>query len=448
MSGFRKAEVRQAYLKLLEYGPPGTGKTFTGLLIAEGLARHMGKRIAVVDTEEGSSLYSQRVPQRRVHPEAFDFDALHSRSITEVAREIYALDLNKYGVVMLDSLTHLWESTKNAYHGRTNRAGQIPFHEWGKIKKPYKDLISWLLSAKLHVIFCGRQGIDYRQGQGGESEVVGYKVKAETDSAYEPHVVIRMEQIRGRDHEEPVIQGFVEKDRSGLLSGRVIQWPDFASVAAPLLPLLGMTQAAIPTEDEVASQDAEAMGHEEKEKKSASKKHLEQFAAKLTLAKTTAEVEKVSQSITPGVKKEMLAADVAALREKYLEASRRVKAAPEAPPSQAVPAPTDGGNGHALPHSGGPLDRLDNEQYARLNALAKAKGGLEKWLPRLGSKSLAALPPGLYEHALLFLELDDLSVKDFLDYYQLQGLSQLSEERRGHALGLLRRGVSQETARP
>jgi phage recombination protein Bet len=116
-------------------------------------------------------------------------------------------------------------------------------------------------------------------------------------------------------------------------------------------------------------------------------------------------------------------------------------------PSQATPAPTDGSNG-LTPKSGGPPESLSNEQYARLNAVVKAKGGLDKWLPRLGSKSLAALPPGLYEHALLFLELDDLSVKDFLDYYQLQGLSQLPEERRGHALGLLRRGVSQETARP
>jgi hypothetical protein len=66
------------------YGAPGSGKTFSALLIAEGLAKLSGKRIAYVDTDRGTDFYCKAVPGRRVHPEAFDFDALYSQSITQL----------------------------------------------------------------------------------------------------------------------------------------------------------------------------------------------------------------------------------------------------------------------------------------------------------------------------------------------------------------------------
>ena len=45
------------------------------------------------DTEQGTAFYAQNVPQRSVHPQAFDFDVLHSRSITEVVAAVRAIDL-------------------------------------------------------------------------------------------------------------------------------------------------------------------------------------------------------------------------------------------------------------------------------------------------------------------------------------------------------------------
>ena len=55
--------------------------------MAEGLANVIGKRVAMVDTERGSDFYCQAVASRAVHPEAFTFDALYSRSLTEVLAE-------------------------------------------------------------------------------------------------------------------------------------------------------------------------------------------------------------------------------------------------------------------------------------------------------------------------------------------------------------------------
>ena len=48
MTMFQKPQPRKAALKVGLYGPAGSGKTFTSLLIAEGMARHAGNRVAVV----------------------------------------------------------------------------------------------------------------------------------------------------------------------------------------------------------------------------------------------------------------------------------------------------------------------------------------------------------------------------------------------------------------
>ena len=80
---FKKAEPKQAYLKVGFYGLPGSGKTLTALLIAEGLAKKSGKRVAYIDTERGTDFYAQAVEKRAIHPESFDFDALYSRSLLD-----------------------------------------------------------------------------------------------------------------------------------------------------------------------------------------------------------------------------------------------------------------------------------------------------------------------------------------------------------------------------
>ena len=117
------------------------GKLSRALLISEGLAQHTGKRIAYVDTENGTAFYGQAVPQRRVHPEAFDFDVLYTKSITEVLAAVKALDHDTYGVLVIDSITHLWDACKNAYTGKLTKAGTVPLHGWATIKRPYKDLL-------------------------------------------------------------------------------------------------------------------------------------------------------------------------------------------------------------------------------------------------------------------------------------------------------------------
>lgn len=267
MAGFTKAKAEQAALKIGGYGPAGSGKTFTAMLVAEGLAKHAGKRVAVVDTEHGTDFYVKDVPARSVHPKAFDVDALYTRSLADVLSAVRSLTPATHSVVIIDSITHLWEAAVAAYRGPKNRAGQIPMHAWGAIKKPYKDLMHWLINSELHVIILGRQGNEWGEDTNtGEVVNTGFKMKAEGETAYEPHVLLRFECNRPRDgkkvlqHATAITSVFVEKDRSGVLAGRMIDWPNFDNIAAPLLGLLGGKQAQLQSDDDAAERDHAAFG--------------------------------------------------------------------------------------------------------------------------------------------------------------------------------------------
>ena len=348
MSGFKKAAPQQAFLKLGMYGAPGAGKTFTSLLLAEGLAEVTGKRVAFVDTERGSDFYSQAVPQRTVHPEAFDFDALYTRSLTDILQEARKLDTSRYGVLVIDSVTHLWEAAIAAYTGRQTRAGTIPFQAWAQIKKPYKELVNLLINLPMHVIICGRQGTEYGEDEGsGELKAVGKKMKAEGETAYEPHVLIRMEGVKTKKGTTD-IHAYIEKDRTGVLAGKTIVNPTFASLGKPLLPLLGGTQARLPDEDETASvrcrNDSARM---DREKERFSHALLVKLSAELSLASSVRDLEeRSSRLVTTDAKRKMLPAHVAELREHFAECRQKlggtqaeVPPAPQAAPSAPPPKP-------------------------------------------------------------------------------------------------------------
>lgn len=334
MAGFRKAKAEQAALKIGMYGPPGSGKSFTALLLAEGLAKATGKRVAYVDTEHGTDFYCKAVPSRAVHPDAFDFDALYSRSLTETLSSVKSIKTDEYGVVVLDSMTHLWEAAIAAYGGRKTRAGTIPMQAWGQIKKPYKELMAYLLSSPLHVIICGRQGTEYETDEEtDELKAVGYKMKAEGETPYEPHILIRMEAIKPRKTGEvATIIAYAEKDRTGVLSGRSFANPTFDTLAKPLLHLLGDTQAQISTSDETAAQDAEKLGEQERDRQRTSAAHLKDFSARITLAKAEKDLKDIGKEITPKIKAQMIPADVATLRETYQRREAELKGQTEATP--------------------------------------------------------------------------------------------------------------------
>lgn len=317
MSGFRKKKCEQAFLRIGVYGPTGSGKTFSTLLFAEGLAKLEKKRVAYIDSEHGTDFYVEHVPQRKVHPEPFDIDCLDTRSLTEALREAKKLSFNEYGVIVIDSITHFWEAAIAAYEGKKTSIGSIPMHAWGSIKRPYKELINFLLNAQAHIFILGREGNEFaRDEETDELQVIGKKMKSEGETPYEPQILLRMEPLK-KQNSPTVFRIYAEKDRTGLLAGQLISNPSFENVIAPLLPLLGKTQAVIPGADETAAEDAVALAEAEAVKQSASLEKREEFEALFKLARTSKALDAVADKLTPEVKKQMLPADVTALREYY-----------------------------------------------------------------------------------------------------------------------------------
>lgn len=256
---FTKAVSTQARFKAALYSKQGRGKTLTALLWAEGLALRENKRIAYIDTELGTDFYVMDIPERKVHPTAFDIDRMVTRSIMETVEAVESIDPEEHGVVVIDSITHLWDAAMAAYGGSKNSNGSIPIQAWGDIKRPYKRLMSLFLDGNFHAILCGREGVIMEKDEDGSSEVVGTKIKAEGDTGYDPHILVRMlHETDGAGHNN-VVSAFFEKDRSGILAGKTLQWPDYKTIEPIVNYLHGNTQAGLGTSESNAEKDSAAI---------------------------------------------------------------------------------------------------------------------------------------------------------------------------------------------
>ena len=330
--GFKKAESNQAYLKWGLYGPYGSGKTFTSLLIAEGLARTMRKRVAFVDTEAGTDFYAMEIPERKIHPQAFDFDRIETKSLVMTLDEVKHIDPEVYGVVVIDSITHLWEVAIEGYGGKTTSTGSIPFHAWGAIKKPYKALVNALMNGNFHALILGRQKNIFGEDDTGETKLQGVTMKAEGDTPYEPHVLIRMiREVSKKSTEVAPVAAFFEKDRTGILGGQTIILPPvqegcytFDKLAEPFLSVLGGSQAQMMSSSEAGRGDAEHNAGEQASRDVASAALREDFKSRMQLAKTIKALDVVAKEITREVKMLMVAPDVAALKKTYTDKIARL----------------------------------------------------------------------------------------------------------------------------
>jgi len=130
---FKKATKTQSRLRLALSGTSGSGKTYSSLAIAQ----HLGKSIAVIDTERGSA---------SKYADLFTFDVcelteFHPGRYVEAIR---AADSAGYEVIVIDSLSHAWFAELDMAQGN--------FSNWAKIKPLERALIDAMLSSRAHII--------------------------------------------------------------------------------------------------------------------------------------------------------------------------------------------------------------------------------------------------------------------------------------------------------
>jgi AAA domain len=147
---FKKAARLRAWLKLAIMGPPGSVKTMSAILLAMGL----GRKIAFIDTENGSAcLYSTLC----------DFDVLSLEppfSEKKLIDAIEAAVTAGYEVLIIDSYSHFWEGTLDA-KGDLDAKGGNSFTNWHQAGKKFKGTLDAILQSHIHVIVCLRVKTEY-----------------------------------------------------------------------------------------------------------------------------------------------------------------------------------------------------------------------------------------------------------------------------------------------
>lgn len=214
MVGFRKAERKQAKIKMGMVGPSGSGKTLGALLVAGGLVNGNWEKVGIVDTENGSAdLYANAtVGSQKVGA----YQVLALDPPYEAGKYIAAIKLAETAgieVLIIDSITHAWAGQggfldkQGALADKTGNS----FAAWRKITPEYNLLVDTILQSKLHIIVTMRSKTEYSI-EAGKVHKLGMAPVVREGFEYELSLVLDV----GQNH-----QATVSKDRTGLFDGKV-----------------------------------------------------------------------------------------------------------------------------------------------------------------------------------------------------------------------------------
>lgn len=161
---FKKAERKQAKLRLALSGPSGSGKTTGALLIAKGL----GGKIAVLDTERGSaSLYA----------DLCDFDVVElvpPYTPERYIEIIHEAEKAGYTTLILDSITHEWNGQGGILEivdnvARSKFRGNS-YAAWNEGTPRHQKFIDSMLASSLHIIATMRSKAVYVETEKGNGK--------------------------------------------------------------------------------------------------------------------------------------------------------------------------------------------------------------------------------------------------------------------------------------
>jgi len=198
----RKAERRQAKIKLAIQGCSGSGKTFSALLLAFGLVNDWSK-IVIIDTENRSAdLYA--------HLGAYN--VLHLSPPLSPEKYIRAMDVCEQAdmeIIIIDSISHCWDFLLECHSKMPGNS----YTNWSKITPRQKSFINRILQAECHVISTMRTKQDYVLNQKNGKyvpEKVGLKAVQRDGVDYEFTIVFNLDLAHFCT---------VTKDRTSLFTG-------------------------------------------------------------------------------------------------------------------------------------------------------------------------------------------------------------------------------------
>jgi len=233
MTLFSKATNAQAYLKAGFMGFAGDGKTYTATQLAIGLVNLMRERelptgdrpAYFLDTETGSDWVQPQFEKANI-----ELHTAKTRAFVDLVEAVREAEQNS-SILLIDSISHFWRDLTESYAERKNRTRGLQFQDWAWLKKEWGRFTDLFVNSECHIIMCGRAGYEYDffEQDGGKKELqkTGIKMKAETETGYEPSLLVLMEKKRNMDSGEVWREGSVLKDRADLIDGMTFKNPTF-----------------------------------------------------------------------------------------------------------------------------------------------------------------------------------------------------------------------------
>lgn len=236
---FKRLENNRPFLKMAFEGFAGDGKTFTATQVAIGVHKMIKstKPIALFDTEKAFKALKPSFDAAGIEAVVDD----EQRTLAGLSQAIKWCEEGNADILVIDSITHVWEEFMKAYLNRPDKNGKViarnrlEFQDWGVIKPRWKEEFSTpFVMAKCHIIFTGRAGYEYtdeRNADTGKREIFksGIKMKSETETAFEPDILVLMQKYQDLISENKSVwrEGMIIKDRTNQIDGKIFKNPTF-----------------------------------------------------------------------------------------------------------------------------------------------------------------------------------------------------------------------------
>jgi len=232
---FTPVSNTKPYFKAAFEGFAGSGKTYTAALVAAGLHKRIKSKnpVVIFDTEKAAKFLKTLFAKAKI-----EVLVRESRSLADLKETMKRMSEGVGDVLIIDSISHIWENFLEAYKKRVNRT-QLQFQDWGIIKPTWKTEFSDpFVNDPYHIIMCGRAGYEYENEINPDTKKreiykSGIKMKVEGETAYEPDILVLMEQFEEVIGNDKKIwnEATIIKDRSTILHGKTFRMPTYETFA-------------------------------------------------------------------------------------------------------------------------------------------------------------------------------------------------------------------------
>lgn len=240
--GLLKPAVNQtAHLKLGILGFEGSGKTYTAVDFAIGMSKLTGKKkVAFFDTEKGSDFHIKKFKDHDI--ELFVVKSKSFKDLIDTIKE--AEKSGDFSFLIIDSISHVWRDLVDSWLKKKNRS-HLTMKDWGVLKTEWSQYTDLYVNSKLSIAMLGRAGHEYdiNEDDEGNQEMrkSGTKMKVETETGYEPDLLLEMFKERAETktqtkkgttkttkHKTFVNKCVVLKDRTDTINAREFLKPKFS----------------------------------------------------------------------------------------------------------------------------------------------------------------------------------------------------------------------------